>query len=90
MTQDLKYETGMIINRASGEAIPDDEPVFIFRARDLYARGVLQFYKMCVLGDDHEQAVQLSIDRFNKFRQDHPDRMKMPTTDLSSLVPPTL
>ena len=31
-----------IVNRASGEAIPEDEPVIIFRARDVHAAGLIR------------------------------------------------
>jgi len=74
----FKFEDGHFVNRVSGEIIPDDEPVIIFRARDHYALLVLQYYHSLVLDDHHDQAVQDRVAEFRAFKRDHPERMKEP------------
>lgn len=53
LAQEPKYTVrgGRIVNRASGEAIPDDEPVFILRARDVLAIDALVAYSVIVGAD---------------------------------------
>jgi hypothetical protein len=59
ISQEPKYDVtpeGRIINRASGEIIPDDEPIFIFRARDTYALSVLLYYAQSLsLESEHQR-----------------------------------
>ena len=82
--QEPKYTTNghAILNRASGEAIPADEPVFIFRARDWWAVSVLQFYGVQVADHSREHflAVSARVDDFRRFGHANPDRMKLPDT----------
>lgn len=84
--QDPKYDfqNGRVINRASGEAIPEDEPVFVFRARDVHAAdAIFDYYIRIEGGTAHEDAVlQRHID-FKDFAKEHPDRMKDPDTEPS-------
>jgi hypothetical protein len=74
----FKFEDGKFVNRVSGEAIPDDEPVFIFRARDRYALPVLEYYWTLADDDHHRQAILDSINEFRAFKHAHPTRMKEP------------
>lgn len=79
--QEPKYTTnadGRIVNRASGEAIPDDEPVFIFRARDRHAAAALLAYLQLCDDPDHLDAVQKRIGHFRLFAEQYPERMKEP------------
>jgi len=80
--QEPKYEScaGRIFNRASGQAIPDDEPVFIFRARDIHAREALEAYACVLDPGQHRDAVVQRIADFARFSADHPERMKQPDT----------
>ena len=39
----FKFTDGRFINRVSGEPIPDDEPVILFRARDIHALPTPRF-----------------------------------------------
>jgi hypothetical protein len=89
--QEPKYkaEGSRIVNRLTGETIPDDEPVFIFRARDLLALPALRKYHEDLLKEDrvsheHVRAVNTRIVHFLEFRQQHPERMKYPDTNVSS------
>lgn len=76
-----------LVNRASREQIPDDEPVFIFRARDVHAQATLEHYlKLCNAGDStevdppHLEIIQKRIQDFEKFATENPERMKWPDT----------
>lgn len=84
---DPKYITGPIINSATGEAIPADEPVFLLRGRDEEALKVLEFYSELIAehedNGDHAEAVRRRIEDFYAFKETHPERMKRPDTDLS-------
>lgn len=74
----FKFEDGRFVNRVSGEAIPDDEPVIVFRARDKYALRILYAYLSLVEDDHHYQAVMDRINEFEQFQTDHHDRLKEP------------
>lgn len=82
MAEDLKFKwdayTGRFVNRVSGEAIPHDEPVILFRARDGYAVKVLEYYLSLVQDPHHQRAVSRMLGLFDAFREMHPDRMKEP------------
>lgn len=85
MAQEPKYTTsskdGRIVNRATGKPIPDDEPVFILRAKDVHATTALAAYLEEVYNDpEHSEAVQARIDAFDSFAAAHPERMKQPDT----------
>lgn len=81
--QEPKYTVrdGRVVNRASGEAIPEDEPFFVFRARDLYAVAALDHYADIVGQGEHRDAVIARIKDFEIFAGTHPERMKEPDTD---------
>lgn len=82
-TQDPKFgidDEGRLCNIATGEQIPADEPVFIFRGKDILAEQALLYYYSLVSMHDHRQAVNHRINDFKRFRLDHSDRMKAPDT----------
>ena len=74
----FKFENGRFVNRVSGEAIPDDEPVIIFRARDRHALAVLLFYQNQIRDPHHAEAVQDRINEFRNFANKNRDRVKEP------------
>lgn len=78
--QDGKFDfsSGRIVNRISGEVIPDDEPVFIFRARDHHARKAIEFYQTIVEDEHHKAAIAETVEAFEVFAEMHPERMKEP------------
>ena len=85
--QEPKYIiNGPVVNRQSGHAIPDDEPVFLLRARDILALSVLEHYLEVAehCDQEHLDAIQKRIDQFEAFANKHPDRMKEPDTQLTS------
>lgn len=74
----FKFENGRFVNRVSGEAIPDDEPVILFRARDNHAIPTLIAYLAMVTDPHHRQAVMDRLDEFSAYRAQNPDRLKEP------------
>lgn len=85
MMQDRKYKFRMdaVQNRASGEIIPADEPVFVLRARDIHALDVLMMYYNTVASPEHQTAIAVRIKDFQDFKNNNPNKMKQPDTDLS-------
>lgn len=83
-SQEPKYDldclTSRVVNRQTREPIPDDEPIFIFRARDLLASETLRHYFHQLDEGPHAHAVWGRIKDFDKFAADHPDRMHVPGT----------
>lgn len=81
--QDPKYEflAGAVRNRHTGEIIPEDEPVFLFRARDARAAKALYRYYEDLPPGEHELAVLGRYEDFRQFAENHPERMKEPDTD---------
>lgn len=74
----FKFEDGRFVNRVSGEPIPDDEPVIIFRARDRKALDVLRYYRSICEDEHHRRAVTDRIDEFEAYEREHPERLKEP------------
>lgn len=74
----FKFEAGKFVNRVSGEAIPDDEPVILFRARDHHALDVLLFYQGLASDPHHIAAIQDRINEFQAYQDEFPERMKEP------------
>ena len=80
-SQEPKYKVtpeGKIANRKSGEVIPDDEPVMIFRARDKNAAPMIAFYRKLCADQHHAEIVKQRLHDFVDFIHEHPHRMKEP------------
>jgi hypothetical protein len=81
---DGKFATdgSRIYNKISGASIPEDEPLFLLRARDLHAVWALWGYvRACHEGGappDHVRAVEHVIARFQAFRRNSSAKMKQP------------
>lgn len=82
--QEPKYttatKTGRLVTRATGVAIPDDEPVFVLRAQDVHAISALRGYLLLTENPEHRASVALRLGQFEAFAQLHPERMKFPDT----------
>lgn len=81
-----KFENDRIINEASGEPVPTDEPCMVFRARDVHAETAIAHYIAALVHDtqvptSHVQAVVARLEAFRKFRASWPSRMKKPDTE---------
>lgn len=92
VSQEPKYtvDGSSILNRSSGVAIPADEPVFVFRARDVLAIDALKTYEAQVAlraDSDHLAAVRNRIEDFARFAETHPDLMKVPDSPTASTAP---
>jgi len=64
--------------------IPEDEPVFVLRARDRCAYSILSAYEAVCRQEGsphgHLAEVRSVMSRFKSFREAHADRMKVPGT----------
>lgn len=80
--QEPKYgiRDNRLYNRASGEFIPFDEPVFIFRARDWHAAPAIAGYMVRLVPSEHRIAVEGRMRDFATFARENPARMKEPDT----------
>lgn len=67
---------GRIVNRKSGEPIPDDEPIFVLRANDQLAVRTLTAYFSAIEDSEHARAVAARLEDFKRFAREHPERMK--------------
>ncbi len=85
-TQDPKYSIrgNRLINAERLEDIPEDEPVFMLRARDALAISALAKYRdVCITHDrpqSHLVAVEGRMTDFYTFAKRFPYRIKYPTT----------
>lgn len=73
----------VIVKIASGEAVPDDEPLMLFRARDQNAlEGALIPYRAKCEADncnDYQmEGIDARIRAFSEFKKAHPGKMKQP------------
>ena len=86
--QEPKFDAvdGRLVNRATGVAIPSDEPVFVLRAKDMYAIEALRAYLRECTDIRHCEAIARRIDQFERFADQHPTRMKSPDTDPSCVA----
>ena len=85
-TQDPKYIIidGVLANASTRQVIPEDEPVFIIRAQDVWAAETLIVYRDLCENPAHQQAVDNRIMDFCDFAENKPERMKEPDTEVSS------
>jgi hypothetical protein len=74
-----KIVGNQLVNKATGKAIPENEPVFVFRAADKKALAAIIGYMTCLtLNSAHRKGVSASAIAFEDFARKHPDRMKDP------------
>ena len=71
-----------IVKTSNGDPIPEDEPLFLLRARDYLALPLLHKYReMCIQDGCTDYQVagnDKMILEFEKFAREHRDRMKQP------------
>lgn len=91
-TNDPKYDIEVIINdggtvtgaqlvnAATGVAIPSEEPVMMFRAKDTHALSVILYYASRLSNKLHTAAVLERVSHFAAFVKNYPERMKEPDT----------
>lgn len=75
-----RIEGDTLVNVDTGKAIPSHEPIFILRANDAYALRTITRYaddcRNCV--DDFRINLREIIGKFNEWRTDHPEKVKVP------------
>lgn len=73
---------GKLSKRQNLQPIPDDEPVFILRARDRLALKVLRYFDMLCREDGATEwqleANKKTLGYFDDFRRANPELMKQP------------
>ncbi len=74
---------GKIYKKSNGEIVPDDEPLFLLRARDVLAISFFEAYvrisKEAECNSYHFYKLGQTVAGFIRFREKHPERMKMPS-----------
>lgn len=80
--QKFHIENDQIIKTSSGEVVPEDEPLIIFRGRDYLALTMLRFYReLCVAdgcNDYQLEKLDCVIAKFAQYTEEHPEMMKQP------------
>lgn len=81
-TQDPKYgiKDNRLVNMTTGKPIPEDEPVMLFRAKDLRASDAIYSYGQTCRNKDHFDAVGKRYLDFRRFAAEHPERINEPDT----------
>jgi hypothetical protein len=71
-----------IVKTKTGEPIPPEEPLMLFRARDRNALEMLRYYREICVGDgcvpEHLAGIDNRIQAFRDFAAGYPERMKQP------------
>lgn len=69
---------GRLCKKSNLVPVPDDEPVFIFRAKDRKSLGAILAYCVTLDSLDQREAVMKCVEDFRRFQQLNPDRMGEP------------
>lgn len=84
INQEPKYKineyVGRLQNRSTNNFIPNDEPVFVIRAKDKNAVSVLSYYKALCINQQHIDAIDKRIESFVAWASENPEKMKEPDT----------
>lgn len=80
--QEPKYKIAgdKLVNRQDGIPIPDDEPLFLIRAKDHYALSALMAYLRALPEGPHKEAVSVRCAQFSNWQALHSSRVTLPTT----------
>lgn len=81
-TQDPKYgiKNNRLVNMKTGIEIPEDEPVFMLRAKDIYAASTIAYYATQCCDDSHRAVVYNRVHDFHAFEFGSKDKMEEPDT----------
>lgn len=70
------------VERTDGTPIPEDEPVFVLRAKDVLAHSTVEHYlDMCMklnLPRDHTDAIEEHLERIWEYQHEHRDLVGIP------------
>lgn len=67
-----------IANRDTLKPIPDDEPIMIFRAKDVRTHQMIAVYGELCQNPVHKRRVHERLQDFKAFQDQHQDRLKEP------------
>jgi hypothetical protein len=83
-TQDPKYgiKDNKLVNMKTGKPIPDDEPVMLFRAKDINASDAIHSYAEECSNKKHVAAVMERWQAFSDFCDNNEEIMSEPDTQL--------
>lgn len=74
--------TVVIVNTETGAVIPEDEPLILFRGKDVHARATVEHYRhLCYESrtrPEHLAGIGREIKKLAKFAELNPERMKVP------------
>jgi hypothetical protein len=76
----LDTETGQLVNRVSGNPIPTDEPVIVFRAQDALLPDMLASYITRCTDREHKLAAAIRLAEILDWQASNPLRVKQPDT----------
>lgn len=71
--------SGQLVKKSNQVPIPDDEPLFIFRAKDRKALAALVAYHAILDNLDQKAEVFKSINDFRAFQEKNPEKMAEPS-----------
>jgi len=74
-----KIANNILVKRIGEKPIPEDEPLFIFRAKDRKALAALVAYNMILDKLEQKAAVMKTINDFRAFAEKNPEQMVEPT-----------
>lgn len=87
--QEPKYtvssKTGRLTNRSTGHPIPDDEPVFVIRAKDINSIPALEHYRQLCSNPDHKAVIKSRIQDFRAFQDKNSKRVREPDSSLQDI-----
>jgi hypothetical protein len=87
INQERKYDAvdGRIVNRVTGKPIPDDEPIFILRAKDVRSTVALLAYQDMCEDETHKSIITQRIDDFACWQDENSEQVREPDSDPSCL-----
>ncbi len=68
-----------LVKRSNQVPVPEDEPLFIFRAKDRKALAAMVAYSLILDNLDQKAEVTKSVNDFRRFQEEHPEKMAEPT-----------
>ena len=74
----VELPNAQLANRKTGGVIPEDEPVMIFRAKDIRTTQMQFLYLETCMNTFHKQAVMARRNQFLAFQASHPYRIEEP------------
>lgn len=80
-SQETKYtigRTGRLVHRETGQAIPDEEPVMVFRGKDRRAVDAIAAYLLVIQDPAHRAKVEALLRRFQGYAEAYPRLVREP------------